>query len=165
MKRRLVIGVALVIFVGLGVCGIIGVTGFLSTTAFQATASATLSVSRITPVETPTIQGVSPSLTPLPGQVGVRPSQTAYALTLTAYPTVVAFYTSAVPTMPILVSEGTATKYIKAIATLQTLVSRTHPFGSNGLCNDGKYTSIAIKQDACHYDGGVFLWWGPTPVK
>jgi hypothetical protein len=157
-----VIAVALMICAGLGVCGVIGVLGVISTSAFRATASPTLPVVQNTPIETPIVQRISPSLTPLPGQIGVRPSQIASALTRTAYPTAITFYTSAVPTKPIVVNEGTATKFIKTLEPLLTLV-RTHPLGTTGICNDGKYTSMPHKQDACHYDGGIYQWWGPIP--
>lgn len=156
-----VIAVFLIICAGFGVYAVIGVIGIISTSAFRATASPTLPVLQSTPIEIPSLQRISPSLTPLPAQIGVRPSQTAYALTRTAYPTAIAFYTSAVPTKPIVVSEGTATKFIKTLEPLQTLV-RIHPFGTTGLCKDGKYTTLEHKQDACHYDGGIFDWWGPT---
>jgi hypothetical protein len=164
MKKKLVIAVALVICIGFGLCGVIGLIGILSTSTFQATASPTILILQSTPVETPIVQRISPSLTPLPAQIGIRPSQTAYSLTRTAYPTDIAFYTSVVSTRPILVSEGTATKFIKTLQPLLTKV-RTHPFGTTGLCNDGTYTSVEPKQDACHYNGGIFDWWGPTPVK
>jgi hypothetical protein len=155
-----VIAVALMICAGLGICGVIGLIGVISTSTFRATASPTLPVLESTPSETPSVQRISPSLTPLPGQIGVRPSQTAYALTRTAYPTEIAFQTSAVPTRPILINEGTATKFIKTLEPLQTRV-KTHPAGTTGLCNDGTYTSIQHRQDACHYNGGIFDWWGP----
>jgi hypothetical protein len=155
-----VIAVALMICAGLGICGVMGVIGALSTSAFRATASPTLPVVQNTPIETPIVQRISPSLTPLPGQIGVRPSQTAYALTRAAYPTEIAFQTSAVPTRPIVMNEGTATKFIKTLEPLLTQV-RTHPSGTTGLCNDGKYTSVQPKEEACHYDGGIFAWWGP----
>lgn len=165
MKKKLVIAVALVIGIGFGLCGVVSVIGIISTSTFRITPSPTLSVLQNTPIETPAAPRISPSLTPFPAQIGIRPSQTASSLTRTAYPTDIAFSTTVVPTRPVVVSEGTATKYIKAIATLQTLVSRTHPSGTTGLCNDGRYTSVPIKQDACHYDGGIYDWWGPTPVK
>ena len=139
-----------------------GVIGVITTSAFRATASPTLLVLQSTPNETPTVQRILPSLTPLPGQIGVRPSQTAYSLTRAAYPTGIAFQTSAVPTRPIVINEGTATKFIKTLEPLQTLVN-THPSGTTGLCNDGKYTSMQHKREACHYDGGIYDWWGPIP--
>lgn len=156
------VAVALMICVGLGVCGVMGVMGVISSSAFRATASPTLLVLQSTPIETPTVRPILPSLTPLPGQIGARPSQTAYSLTRTAYPTEIAFQTSAVPTRPIVIDEGTATKFIKTLEPLLTLV-RTHPSGTTGLCNDGKYTSMQNKHDACHYDGGIYQWWGPIP--
>ena len=162
IARPGVIAVALIICAGLGICGVMSVLGVISTSAFRATASPTLSVLTNTPIETPSVQRISPSLTPLPGQIGVRPSQTAYALTRAAYPTEIAFQTSAVPTRPIVINEGTATKFIKTLEPLLTQV-RTHPSGTTGLCNDGKYTSIQHKRDACHYDGGIYAWWGPIP--
>ena len=128
--------------------------------AFRATASPTEPVLQSTPIETPSVQRISPSLTPLPGQVGIRPSQTAYSLTRTAYPTDFAFYTSAVPTRPIVINEGTATKFIKTLEPLLTQVS-IHPYGTTGLCNDGTYIYIQQKPGACSLHGGMFDWWGP----
>jgi hypothetical protein len=160
MKKILVIAVALIICIGLGVCGVIGVIRVISTPVFQATASPTLSVLQGAPIETPIAQRISPSLTPLPGQIGVRPSQTAYSLTRTAYPTNIAFYTSAVPTRPLVMDEGTATKFIKTLGPLQTLVG-THPTGTTGLCNDGTYVYEQLRPGVCNLHGGLFDWWGP----
>lgn len=164
MKKKLIIAIALLICVGFGLCGVVSVVGVLSTSAFHATASPTLSVLQSTPIETPTAERISASLTPFPAQVGVLSTRTASSLTRTAYPTDVTPYVSPIPTRPILISEGTATKFFITLEPLLTLVVY-HPSGSTGLCRDGKYTSLPIKQDACHYDGGIYSWWGPTPVK
>jgi hypothetical protein len=164
MKKKLVIAIALLICVGFGLCGIASIIGVISTSAFRTTASPTLSVLQSTPIETPIAQRISASLTPLPAQVGVLSTRIASSLTRTAHPTDVTPYLSPIPTRPILISEGTATKFFLTLEPLLTL-DMSHPSGTTGLCKDGKYTSVPIKREACHYDGGVYSWWGPTPVK
>jgi hypothetical protein len=164
MKKKSIFAVTLLIFLGLGVCAVMGIVGLITTTNLRATASPTLVVLQSTLIETPLAQRISPSLTPLPGQVGVLSTRTASSLTRTAYPTDIAFYTTTAPTKPVVLNEGTATKFFLTPGPLMTL-DMSHPSGTTGLCRDGRYTSLQIKQDACHYDGGIYSWWGPTPVK